>query len=278
MEFVRYMTQGTPFDIGHSDKQRVWPTMDENGIRQRGSRASQMGSHAAQASPNRLLSRLPANELREVQSHVEEVELTLRQVVHEQDGRIDHAYFPYIGVLSMVREADEQNGMAVEFATIGKEGMAGLPLALECDTMPSMCFCQVPGRAARIGAAPFRDLLAGCPSLRKLLLRYAQVMINQVALAAACNRMHPIEERCARWLLMTHDRVESDHFALTQDFLAQMLGVRRPSVSIAANMLQTAGLIRYSRGLVVITDRQGLEAAACSCYRAILTEFDRFLQ
>jgi CRP-like cAMP-binding protein len=272
------MTLGTPFDTADFGKQRVWAKMAENGVTQGGLPAAQTDGRADQSSQNRILSRLPAGELSQVRSHIEEVALPFRQVIHEQNGLIDHVYFPYVGVLSVVREPEEEDGIAVEFATVGREGMAGLPLALEGDTMPAMCFCQIPGRAARIAAAPFRDLLARCPGLRKLLLRYTQAIFNQVAVAAACNRMHPIEERCARWLLMTHDRVASGHFALTHDFLAQMLGVRRPSVSIAANMLQKAGLIRYSRGLVVITDRQGLEAAACSCYRVIRAEYDRLVQ
>jgi CRP-like cAMP-binding protein len=114
--------------------------------------------------------------------------------------------------------------------------------------------------------------------MQRLLLRYTQALFSQVAQAAACNRMHPIEERCARWLLMTHDRVGANHFMLTQDFLAQMLGVRRPSVSVAASMLQKAGLISYSRGLVVIADRPGLEAASCICYRVIRDEFERLIR
>jgi CRP-like cAMP-binding protein len=146
------------------------------------------------------------------------------------------------------------------------------------DTMPSMCFCQIAGQSARIEAATFKQVLQTCPHLQRVLLRYTQAIFSQVAQAAACNRMHPIEERCARWLLMSHDRVGADHFMLTQEFLAQMLGVRRPSVSVAAGMLQKAGLITYSRGLVVITDRAGLEAAACNCYKVIQDEFDRLLQ
>ena len=110
-----------------------------------------------------------------------------------------------------------------------------------------------------------------------MLLRYTQALITQIAQSAACNRMHPIEERCARWLLMTRDRVGANHFNLTQEFLAQMLGVRRPSVSIAASMLQKAGLITYSRGLIVVTDNKGLEAASCNCYRVIRDEFDRLI-
>jgi hypothetical protein len=113
--------------------------------------------------------------------------------------------------------------------------------------------------------------------LRRILLRYTQALITQISQNAACYRMHPIEERCARWLLMTQDRVGTNHFTLTQDFLGQMLGVRRPSVSVAASVLQNAGLIQYSRGLVVIADREGLEAAACTCYRVIQDEFNRLI-
>lgn len=226
---------------------------------------------------NRLLALVPAEELGRLQPHLEEVEAPFRQVIYEQDRPIRHAYFPHSGVFSMVRQPEEQNGLTVEFATIGPEGMVGLPLVLGGDRMPSMCFCQIAGQAARIGAAEFKDVLEHAPGLKRLLLRYTQVMFNQVAQTAACNRMHPIEERCARWLLMSHDSVGANHFRLTQDFLAQMLGVRRPSVSVAAGILQKAGLITYSRGLVVITDRQGLEAASCQCYAVVRREFDRLL-
>lgn len=128
--------------------------------------------------------------------------------------------------------------------------------------MPSRCFCQVAGTATRIRAAAFPEAVRACPGLHRLLLRYAQALLSQVSRSAACNRVHSIEERCARWLLMTHDRVGRGRFTVTQEFLAQMLGVGRPSATVAAGMLQKAGLIRYSRGSVQVLDREGLEAAA----------------
>jgi CRP-like cAMP-binding protein len=134
---------------------------------------------------------------------------------------------------------------------------------------------QIPGEADRVDAAAFVRLLDRLPILRRLLLRYTVAFITQIAQGSACNRAHPIEARCARWLLMTHDRVDSDDFPLTQEFLGQMLGVTRPSVSIAANMLQKAGLIRYVRGQITILDRAGLEAALCECYDLITREFRR---
>jgi CRP-like cAMP-binding protein len=226
---------------------------------------------------NLLLSLLTPKELKRVRSHSEEVVLTFSEPLHNQNSPIEYAYFPHSGVCSLTRSPFSKGGLSVELATIGNEGMVGLPLALGDDRMPFKCFCQVTGQAARIEAAAFKELIETCPSLLRVLLRYAQALLSQIAQSAACNRMHPIEERCARWLLMTQDRVGADHFALTQEFLAQMLGVRRPSVSVAASMLQRAGLIQYSRGLVVITDRAGLEAATCDCYRVINDEFERLL-
>jgi CRP-like cAMP-binding protein len=226
---------------------------------------------------NRLISSLPVEEQQRVHAELEEVSFNFRDMVHEQDRPLEYALFPFGGVFSMVRQPEHENGMTVEFASVGKEGMVGLPLLLGGEAMSSMCFCQVAGSAARIPAAAFKRLLETCPALYRLLLRYTQALLTQIAQGAACNRMHPIEERCARWLLMTQDRVGADHFILSQDFLAQMLGVRRPSVTVAANMLRKAGLIRYVRGLVVIADRAGLEAASCECYRIITSEFERLV-
>ena len=144
--------------------------------------------------------------------------------------------------------------------------------------MPSRAFVQIPGAASRMEVAAFRDALGAAPALHALLLRYIMALLNQIAQSAACNRAHSIEERCARWLLMTHDRVNGDkHFPLTQDFLGQMLGVRRASVSVAQAILQRAGLIRFTRGSMTVLDREGLEAASCPCYRIIRDEFERLL-
>jgi CRP-like cAMP-binding protein len=149
-------------------------------------------------------------------------------------------------------------------------------LLLGATKMPSRAIVQIPGSALRVSAEAFKGALRRNPAFHASLLRYTMALINQIAQNAACNRAHPIEERCARWLLMTHDRVNgSDHFPLTQDFLAQMLGVRRAGVSVAQAILQKAGLIRYTRGTIYILDRPGLEAASCVCYRIIRAEFDQ---
>jgi CRP-like cAMP-binding protein len=136
---------------------------------------------------------------------------------------------------------------------------------------------QIPGEGWRMKASVFRRILRDCPKLNRLLSRYTLALFNQVAQGLACNRLHTVDERCARWLLMTHDRVEGDSFPLTQEFLAQMLGVHRPTVSVAAGMLQKAGLIDYTRGTIRIRDRAGLERAACDCYRSVQEEYERLL-
>lgn len=227
---------------------------------------------------NKLLGLLPPEEMERVQPHMDQVDFAFQQSVYGDNRPNEYAYFPHAGVFSMVILPHQEDGMAVEVATVGNEGMVGLPLLLGGGATPGECFCQVPGQAARIGAETFQCLIDTCPEFRRVLLRYTQALITQISQGSACNRVHPIEQRCARWLLMTHDRVGADHFRLTQDFLAQMLGVQRPSVSVAAGMLQKAGLIRYSRGLVVVADRKGLEAASCGCYRVIRDEFGRLLR
>ncbi len=168
-------------------------------------------------------------------------------------------------------------GETVELATVGREGMVGLPVFLGADTMPSRAHGQVPGEALRMEAGAFRAAVERHEPLVRLLNRYAHALFNQAALTLACNGVHPAEQRCARSLLQTHDRVGADQFLLTQEFLAQMLGVRRPAVSVAASMLQKAGLIHYVRGRVTVVDREGLEAASCDCYQVIKREFDRLL-
>ena len=168
-----------------------------------------------------------------------------------------------------------QDGVAIEIVAIGREGMVGLPIFLGGEQTPATAFCQIPGRALRIDAEAFRVAVAVNPVLNTLLLRYTQALLTHVSQSAACNRVHPIEERCARRLLSTHDNVDGESFDLKQEFLAEMLGVRRPRVSVAAGILQRAGLIRYSRGRVQVVDRAGLESAACECYGIIAREYAR---
>ena len=169
------------------------------------------------------------------------------------------------------------NGQAAEVGTIGNEGFVGLPILLGDERGPTSVYVQVPGAGLRMKAEIFREELERSGPLRGIMLRYAHAFFNQVAQSAACAHFHSLEQRCCRWLLMTRDRMPSDHFLLTQEFLAMMLGVRRAGVTVAASALQRAGLIRYDRGRVAILDRQGLEERACECYAVSKEEFDRLL-
>jgi CRP-like cAMP-binding protein len=225
---------------------------------------------------NRLLLGLPREELEVISPDLEPVELRLRQVLHEPFERIAFVYFVQDGVASMVNEPE--NGDVVEFATVGPEGMVGFPVLLDTHSVPSRCFIQIPGHGLRMKTADFERALPRTPRLHRMLLRYTMALLNQASQSTSCNRLHEVQERCARWLLQTHDRVEGDTFPLTQEFLAQMLGVHRPTVSVAAAMLQNAGLIRYVRGQITIVNREGLEAASCRCYRFIRDEYDRLLK
>src|SRR5471032_2252011 len=169
------------------------------------------------------------------------------------------------------------NGQAAEVGTIGNEGVVGLPLLLGDDRAPTSVYVQVPGAGLRRKATLFTNELARSASMRAVMLRYAHAFFNQVAQSAACNHFHSLEQRCCRWLLMTHDRMPKDKFLLTQEFLAMMLGVQRTGVTAAAGALQKAGLIRYRRGVVTMLDQRGLERRSCECYGSSKKEFDRLL-
>ena len=227
------------------------------------------------AAGNRLLAALPAADAEWLAPHLERVMLVIGQVLAEPGEPFEHVYFPETAVVSVVnRMAD---GAAVEVGTIGNEGMAGLAAYLDAEASESQTFCQLPGAALRVPAAVVTEAAAR-RGVRRLLNRYAQAYLTLVAQGAACNRLHHIEARCARWLLTTHDRVGgADAFPLKQEFLAVMLGVRRPGVTVAAGALQDAGLIRYRRGGVRVLDRAGLEAASCECYGIVRRHFDRLL-
>ena len=224
---------------------------------------------------NILLAAIPENERSLLAGELEHIDLEFKKVVQEAEKPIDHVWFPRSGVCSVLSEMED--GTIVEVGTIGREGMVGLPLLLHADQIAHTVIAQIPGEAARISASTFTPMLDRLPMLHRLLLRYTVAFITQVAQGGACNRAHPIEARCARWLLMTHDRVDGDTYPLTHEFLGQMLGVTRPSVSIAAGILQKAGYIAYIRGRVTVLDRPGLEAASCECYELIAREFRRVI-
>ena len=224
---------------------------------------------------NRLLASLPAAADAHLRPRLEHVTLALKQVLSEPGEPIRHVYFPTTAVVSLLTVLD--GGKALETATVGNEGMVGLPLFLGADRTPGRAVCQVAGAALRLPAASFRTAVAAGGPLHERLHRYTQALFTQVSQVVACNPVHVIEARCARWLLTTHDRVGADRFPLTQEFLSQMLGVRRATVTVAAGRLQRAGLIRYRRGVATVVDRPGLEAAACECYRVVADEFRRLL-
>jgi CRP-like cAMP-binding protein len=228
--------------------------------------------HARDVTANTLLSGL-LHAAPSFRPEMEIVRLRSGEVVVERGIAFPHVHFPLDAVLSMLTVIDD--GRAVEFATIGREGMSGSNETLTGAGTPMRLIAQVPGASVRIPAAALSELARTNLRVIGLMLRYNQSLLVQAAQIAACNRLHPVEERCARWLLMTHDRVRRDEFLLTQEFLSQMLGVRRARVNVAAGILQRAGVIRYSRGRIRLTDRGGLEAASCECYGLVRTEYDQ---
>ncbi len=233
---------------------------------ERSSNATETSWRAEQrAERNLLLRALPAAEYAGLLAYLEPAPLQVKQVLYEPNEPIGHAYFPQHGTTSLL--ALDHAGGAVEVGTIGNEGMVGLPLFHGIHASPHQCFVQIAGEASCITASDFAGQLAEAPTLRSLLLRYTHSVYVDAAQSVACGRLHALEERCARWLLMTDDRVEGSEFVLTQEFLSYMLGTRRPAVSVAMARLQAAGLVRYSRGHVTVLDRTGLEAASCECYR-----------
>lgn len=224
---------------------------------------------------NALLAALPPEARARLTPALESVTLKLRDAVYEAAQPIEHVFFPTRGVISLVSVISD--GAEIEVATVGREGCVGLPVFLGSDRTPFRAFCQVPGQALRMPASLLREAAAGDSPLCRLLDRYALAMLTQVGQSAVCNRIHSIDARCARWLLLCHDRMGADEFLLTHAFLGEMLGVRRAGVTEAAGRLQQAGLIRYRRGRITIADRPGLEGAACECYRVIRDEYDRLL-
>ena len=226
---------------------------------------------------NHILAALPAAEYERLLPSLEHVALPvalpLGEVLYEPHELLQHIYFPDRGIISLTSMME--NGAEVEVGVIGNEGMFGLPVALGTNSMPLRAMVQIPGSALRMKAAVLKEEIKECRPLYRLLLRYSQALFIQSAQSAACNRLHSLDERLVRWLLMCHDRVMSDHLQLTHEFLAIMLGSRRAGVSEAASNLQANGIISYTLGLIQVLDREGLEAAACECYQIVKEEFVR---
>jgi CRP-like cAMP-binding protein len=224
---------------------------------------------------NHILAALPAADFRRLRPHLTTIPIRVRQVLYAHGERIRWVYFPNGGVLSITTALS--NGRPVEVATVGDEGMVGLPAFL-CDGARAAgdTLMQVPDtNAERLAVDDFRRELARGGALRDQVGRYVEVFVAQMMQTTACNAVHRVSQRCARWLLMTHDRMHRQDFTLSHEFLAAMLAVQRPTVSEVAARLQKAGFIRYTHGRVTVRHRKGLEAASCECYAVIRKQLDR---
>jgi CRP-like cAMP-binding protein len=222
------------------------------------------------------LASLPTREYNRVLEQLTPVSLPLGETIYNTEERITEVYFVGNGVVSLVNNL--KDGGSIEVGLVGNDGMVGLPIVLGDEISPSHAIVQIADGAMRMKASDLRDELKRNGMLLTLLLRSALVMLKQVSQTAACNGSHTIELRLARWLLMCHDRVEGDELRLTQEFIAQMLGIRRSGVSEAAVVLQGKGLVSYSRGHITIIDRSGLEKFACECYGIVKAEHDRLFE
>jgi CRP-like cAMP-binding protein len=216
---------------------------------------------------NHLLALLPRVDLESLIPAFSVVTLERGMVLNEPGEESDRVYFPHIGMISLL--AIMADGKAVETATVGREGVLGAMTGLGAHVPRTRAVIQVTTVASRISAVPFRRVVQASVALRDMIVRYNDALLGQVQITAACNALHPIQRRLARWILQTRDRIDTDMVPLTQELLSEMLGVRRSSISEIANRLQATGLIRYSRGTIEIVNRAALERAACECYGSV---------
>jgi CRP-like cAMP-binding protein len=222
---------------------------------------------------NRLLAALPPDEFARIVAQTDVVSFRIREVLCRADGPLEYVYFPRSGVVSAIFVM--LDGRAAEVGVVGREGMLGVFAFFGAESYPTQVICQIPAEVLRMPAAAFVAEVRRGGQFQDVVYRYTRCLIDSAFRMAACNCLHRVEERCARWMLMCRDRAGTDEFPLTQEFLALMIGVRRASVTLAAGILQKAGLISYRHGRVTVLDRVGLEDASCECYRAIQEEYDR---
>jgi CRP-like cAMP-binding protein len=230
---------------------------------------------SADPKTNRLLAGLEPEDYDALMRESKVVPLKFRKRLLTQDKGIDAAYFPITSMISLLVTTDSQPQM--EMATIGKEGVVGASEIFQKQGAMGLNLVQIPGTAVRIDANALLKLTESRPAIKQLIDQHLFALMRQILHGAACNRIHSMEERCARWLLMTHDRAGEDTFPLTQEFLSHMLGVRRSTVNVATGMLKKAGFIRYVRGKLTVVDRPGLESASCECYSAIIRVYDSLI-
>ena len=224
---------------------------------------------------NRLLATLPHEDAERLQSQLTPVPLALGDVLYEPDRPMAYLYFPTTAVVSLIYTMVD--GTTAEMGLVGNEGVVGIALFMGGGTMPNRAVVQSAGGALRMKAKILQDEFAMGGKFQQLLLRYTQALITQISQTAVCNRLHSVEQQLCRWLLLSHDRVKADELIMTQELIADMLGVRREGVTVAAGHLQDAGAISYVRGHIQILDRQKLEETVCECYRVVKEEFDRLL-
>ena len=224
---------------------------------------------------NGLLAVLPATERERLYPHLEPVKMALGDVVYESGSRQDYVYFPTTSIVSLLYVMED--GASAEIAVVGNEGMVGVALFMGGETTPSRAIVQSAGAAFRLSGQLLKREFTRAGPMQHLLLRYTQALLTQMAQTAVCNRHHSVDQQLCRWLLLSLDRLPSNELTMTQELIANMLGVRREGVTEAAGKLQSAGLIHYSRGRITVLDRPGLEARACECYEVVKRESDRLL-
>lgn len=232
-------------------------------------------SSPARPKQNHLLAALPSAEFDRLSPHLELIEMPLGEVLYEPGRKLRHVYFPTTSIVSLLYVMED--GASAEIAMVGNEGILGIALFMGGETTPSRAVVQSAGHGYRLPAQLLKDEFNRAGPLLHLLLRYTQALITQMAQTAVCNRHHSVDQQLCRWLLLSLDRLPSNELTMTQELIANMLGVRREGVTEAAGKLQRAGLIHYSRGHITVTDRAGLEARACECYAVVKKEFDRLL-
>jgi len=224
---------------------------------------------------NRLLAALPATEYDRLLPHLKPLDLPLGEVLYESGGRMAHVYFPTSGIVSLLYLM--QDGASAEISVIGNDGLVGIALLMGGDSTPSRAVVQCAGHAYRLPAAALKEEFERDSPLRPLLLRYTQALITQMAQTAVCNRHHSLDQQLCRWLLLSLDRLNTNELTMTQELIANMLGVRRQGVTEAARLLQEARIIRYRHGIITVIDRSALEARVCECYSVVKKECDRLL-
>lgn len=232
-------------------------------------------SSSAQQQKNHLLAALPPDEFARLSPHLELVPMRLGEVLYEPGSVMKYVYFPTTSIVSLLYVMED--GASAEIAVVGNEGILGISLFMGGETTPSRAVVQSSGDGYRLKAQLLKDEFNRAGPMLHLLLRYTQALITQMAQTAVCNRHHSIDQQLCRWLLLSLDRLPSNELKMTQELIANMLGVRREGVTEAAGKLQNAGLIHYSRGHITVIDRAGLEARVCECYAVVKKEFDRLL-